>query len=1136
MDIEEWLRGLGLQQYVTAFRENNVEAEVLLRLTSEDLKDIGVSSVGHRRKLLEAIAELRDSSSPISAEGVNEAVRVAVPAPPSRSASGAERRQLTVMFVDLVGSTALSARLDPEEMSAIIRDYQNCCAGEITRFEGHIAKFMGDGVLAYFGWPQAHEDDAERAVRAGLAVIAAVGQLHAPNGRPLAARVGIATGLVVVGELIGDKEARERAVVGATPSLAARLQGLARPGTIIVAERTRRLLGDLFEFAELGPQTLKGFDAAVEAYAVVGEGRAESRFEAFHAGVLTPLVGREQELALLLERWTWAEEGEGQVMLLSGEPGIGKSRIARALREHLAAQSYIPLSHYCSPYHTSSALYPVIGLLERAAHFDREDTPEVKLDKLERLLAQGGGQDREAPALLATLLAIPTDGRYPELDLPPQRIKQRTLEVLMEQFVGLARQRPVLAVYEDVHWIDPSTLELLGLIIERSQRLPALVLVTFRPEFTPPWTGHAHVTQLSLSRLTRRHCSAVALRVTGSKALPSEVLDQIVARTDGVPLFVEELTKAVMESGLLKDIGDRYELTGTLRPLAIPATLHDSLMARLDHLAPVKEVAQIGAVIGRDFSYDLLAAVAPHHEDRLQHALAELCRSELIHRRGAPPEATYSFKHALVQDAAYSSLLKARRQQLHARIAEVLEERAAGDAEVLPEIIAHHCAEAGLHERAVSNWWQAAQAAIQRSATLEAITHLENGLRLLRTLPDRPEHIRLELDMQVALGTALMAAKGWSSPATAAAFARAEELCERVDDIMQRSIADFGRYLVYLLRGQLNAALATTTAMLDRAERDGDPATRMIAHRCVGITSMHRGEFEAAHRHIEASLALHDPNEHAALAYRFAYDPRISILCYLSHALLHLGYPEQALEAYAQLMEAIGTHQHSPSVAFGLFQSAIFCTYSRDLGACTRDGDFGSDQAVVDELIATCTEHGFSLWRTAGVILNGWILAKVGESDRGITQMREGIIDWRGHDAKLFVPRWLLMLASALSRRGHARAGLDSIEEGLALITETNERWNEAELHLRKGELLLALKTDDKAEDSFQQALTVAREQRARLWELRAATSLARLWVGRNERERAYGLLAPVCGWFTEGFETPDFREARALLEATSRR
>ena len=1134
MDIEEWLRGLGLEQYIAAFRENHVEGAVLLRLSAEDLKDIGINSVGHRRKLLEAIAELQDKATPSSPPtGGKSTVSVSqlVTQPPS---SGAERRQLTVMFADLVGSTAIARRLDPEEMSEIIRSYQNCCSKEIARFGGHIAKFMGDGVLAYFGWPHAHEDDAERAARAGLALVAEVGRLPVQNSDPLAARVGIATGLVVVGEVIGDKDSFEQSVIGETPSLASRLQEQARPGCVVVSEATRGLLGGLFDFEDLGAQPLKGFDTAPRAFLIRGESRFESRFEAFHSGVLTPLVGREQELSLLLERWSRAEEGEGQIVLLSGEPGIGKSRIVRALREHLKDEPYTPLTNYCSPYHINSALHPVVGLLERAAHFDRDDPAEVKLDKLETLLAQGGTQDQDAVPLFANLLSIPTGSRFPTLDLQPSRMKQRTLEVLLEQLSGLARREPVLAIYEDVHWADPSTLELLGLVIERVQRLRVLVLITFRPEFQPPWTGHAHVTQLSLSRLTRKHGSAVALRVTGGKALPDVVLEQVVARTDGVPLFVEELTKAILESGLLRDAGDRFELTGPMRPLAIPATLHDSLMARLDHLAPVKEVAQIGAVIGRDFSHELLAAVAPHSEDSLGSALLELCKSELVHCRGAPPDAIYSFKHALVQDAAYSSLLKARRQQVHGRIADVLEQREGG-AEALPELIAYHCTEAGLTERAIKHWWQAARLAIQRSATLESIAHLENGLRLLQALPDSPERVRLELDMQVALGTACMAAKGWSSPATAAAFARAEELCERVDDTMQRSVADYGRYLVYLLRGQLDAALTTTKSMLQRAERDGDPATTMIAHRCVAITSVHRGNFNAAHSHMKAAIGIYDPKMHAELAYRFAYDPQIAHLCYLAHALFHLGYSEQALDRYTELVDAIKNHRHTPSIAFGLFQATLFSTYSRDLGSFEPDRVFGPDGPLVDQLISVCTEHGFSLWRTAGIILRGWRSAQSGETDRGIAEMRQAIAEWRGHDAKLFVPRWLLLLASALGRHNQLHAALGIIDEGFALIAETNERWNEAEFNLRRGELLVALQAQEKAEACFEEALGIARDQNAKVWELRAAMALARIWAEQDEPTRGHDLLKGVHDSFSEGSKLPDFKTAETLLERISR-
>jgi predicted ATPase len=678
-----------------------------------------------------------------------------------------------------------------------------------------------------------------------------------------------------------------------------------------------------------------------------------------------------------------------------------------------------------------------------------------------------------------------------------------------------------------VHWADATLLELLDLLVERVRTLSVLVAITFRPEFSPPWIGQPHVTFLTLNRLSRKHGAAIVERLTGGKELPSEVQKQIVARTDGVPLFLEELTKTVLESGLLREEDGRYALQGPLPPLAIPATLHDSLTARLDRLIPVKELAQIGAAIGREFSYELLAAVAPLQQNELHEALARLEDAELVFRHGTPPHATFTFKHALVRDAAYDSMLRSKRQQVHAAIARILEE----GAEALPEVIAYHCTEAGLTERAVGHWWRAAQLAVQRSATLEAIAHLESGLGPLRTLPDSPENVRLELDMQVALGTALMAAKGWSSPATAAVFARAEELCERVGDILQRSVANYGRYLVHLVRGEVDAALATTNAMLRRAERDGTSATMLIAHRCVATSLFHRGEFAAARGHLEAGLALYNPKEHATLAYGFAYDPRIAMLCYFAHALLHLGYPGQALERYGQLIEEIRTHQHSASVAFGLFEAALFWTYERDLGACGRERGLGAGEAIVDELIALCTEHGFSLWRTAGVILKGWLLTRSGEADRGLEQMREGIGAWQGHDAKLLMPRWLLLFASALSKLDQPQAALDRIEEGLAMVTETKERWNAAELHLRKGELLLASSITDRAEASFREALAIAQDQSAKLWELRAATSLARLWAGQGRRIEAHDLLAPVYGWFTEGFDTADLKDAKALLD-----
>jgi class 3 adenylate cyclase len=648
VDIAAWLRELGLERYEPAFRENEIDWEVLPELTEADLEKLGLL-LGPRKKLLKAIAELSGKPIALSPE--------ATP-PPRPVRPEAERRQLTVLFCDLVGSTELSARLDPEEMREVIGAYQTAVAEVVRRWDGHLAKYMGDGALAYFGWPQAHEDDAERAVRAGLELVQTVAVLTPAASSALQVRVGIATGHVVVGDLGSQGPSDKDSVVGETPNLAARLQALAEPGSVVISQATRRLVGGVFELDELGPQRLKGFAEPLVVWRISGESRAEGRFEAKSAASLTPLVGREEEIALLLRRWQQAKDGEGQVVLLSGEPGIGKSRLVRELRARFGDESHRRLTYQCSPYHQTSPLHPLIAQLEHAAGFERDDSPEAKLDKLERLLMLGSHQLDQALPLIAALINIPTDNRYRSLDLTPQRRKHWTLEVLLEQLQGLAAEQPILLVYEEVHWIDPTTEELLGMVIERVGRLPVLLLITFRPEFVPPWSGLPHLSTLALTRLGRREGAAMVDRVVGEKPLPPEVAGQIVAKTDGVPLFVEELTKTVLEAGLLRERDDRYELAGPLPPLAIPASLHDSLLARLDRLAPVKEVAQIGAVIGREFSHELLAAVANRPEPELQSALDQLIDTELIFRRGVPPDATYSFKHALVQDAAYGTLLK----------------------------------------------------------------------------------------------------------------------------------------------------------------------------------------------------------------------------------------------------------------------------------------------------------------------------------------------------------------------------------------------------------------------------------------------------------------------------------------------
>jgi class 3 adenylate cyclase len=661
MDVGAWLRGLGLGQYEASFRGNEIDADVLPELTDQHLKDLGVS-LGHRLKMLRAIREL--------ARDAQVKAQPAVLAEP-KPQDTAERRQLTEMFCDLVGSTALSARLDPEDMREVIGVYHRCCANLVERNGGFVAKYMGDGVLAYFGYPHAHEHDAERAVQAGLAIVEAAPKLVTSAGSPLHVRVGIATGLVVVGDLIGSGAAQERGIVGETPNLAARLQGIAEPDTVVIAEGTRRLLGNLFELQDLGAKDLKGISGPTRAWTALRASSAESRFEALHASGLTALVGREQEFGLLLRRWSSAKGGEGQVVLLSGEAGIGKSRLTAALLERLAVEPHTRLRYFCSPQHTDSAFHPIIGQMERAAGLTRDDAPQAKLDKLDALLAQTSTSIEDA-ALLAEMLSLPNDGRYLAIDLTPERRRQRTLEALIAQIEALARSKPVLMIFEDAHWVDPTSLEAFGRAVDRIKALPALLIVTFRPEFNAPWVGQSHVMSLTLNRLGEQEAGAIIAGLVGKRELPADVMAEIVERTDGIPLFVEEMTKAVLEAE--SEGAARRTVAMVPSPsLAVPSSLQASVMARLDRLGAAKEAAQIGAAIGREFSHALLASVALKSEAELGSALDRLIQAGLLFRQGAPPQASYLFKHSLVRDAAYGTLLREPRRALHARIAESLE-------------------------------------------------------------------------------------------------------------------------------------------------------------------------------------------------------------------------------------------------------------------------------------------------------------------------------------------------------------------------------------------------------------------------------------------------------------------------------
>lgn len=1112
--IAAWLDGLGLGQYARVFDANAIDMETLPHLTEADLEKVNVA-LGHRKRIIRAIAALTNGNFETSADFSAAATPI----------SEAERRQLTVLFCDLVGSTALAVQLDPEDLSAVIRRFQGTCAAIIKQGGGHIARYMGDGILAYFGYPQAHEDDAESAVRTALDLVAKVGQLLLPSHDPLQIRVGIATGVVIVGESIGEGSSREQAAVGETPNLASRLQSVAPPNTVVVSASTRRILGDVFVFEDLKAIELKGISGPVEAWRVSGERAVESRFDAKRSGKLTQFVGRQNELKQLLEMWQRAKAGEGHVPLLCGEPGIGKSRLSMTLFDEVATESHITIRHQCSPHHINSPFYPVIRQLEHAARFERDDTNEIKLKKLEALLSLAGQMTVADAPLFAGLLSIPTAGRYPALDLMPEQQKNLTIAAMIRHLLGLARAQPVLFVFEDVHWIDPSTLDLINRAIDPIKEAPILFLITFRPEFFPPWLDRSNVTMLRLNRLGRDQARAIIVDITGGKVLPADVYEQIISKTDGVPLFVEELTKTVVESGLLADAGDRYVDGGPLPAPVIPTTLHDSLMARLDRLAPVKEVAQIAAAIGREFSYRLLACVAPTSGPLLQGALAQLTAADLIFSQGEPPDCTYMFKHALLQDAAYSSLLRAKRQQLHGRIAGALEEQFAHTVETQPELIAHHLTQAGNSRRAIEYLRKAGQRAIERSANAEAIGHLKRGLELLQSLPDDVEHNQLALDLEVMLAQAMIAGRGYAALETMETFLRAKKLINESTKDAQKFSILYGIWACYYVSGEVAMQQVTAAEFLAEAERYGDTAALCLAHRALGTTYVTMGEFIAGRGHLEQARDLYDPEHHPRFRFQYGQDIGATALCYLSWALWHLGYVDQASDIADEAVKRAEAISHPHTLVYTLCHARGMMDVFR-----RRTQDTRSYAAVVMSL---CSEHGFPFWAAGGQILHGWAGTREGEPDAGIVTLRGGLDAWRKTGARLWLPMFLALEAEVHAKGDRNAAALHAIEQALATSDETGERWALAEvLRIKAGLLLTAggAKADE-VENLLAKSLEIARRQQALCWELRTSCDLARLWRAQGRDTDALNLIRSIYGQFTEGFETADLREAKALME-----
>jgi class 3 adenylate cyclase/tetratricopeptide (TPR) repeat protein len=1102
--IADWLEKLGLGQYALRFAENGIDLGVLPELTDPDFDRLGVL-LGHRRKMLRAIAEFNRS------EAAGEQAH----------RHDAERRHLTVMFCDLVGSTELSARLDPEDMWEVIRAYRAACANVIAIYDGSIARFVGDGVLAYFGYPRAHEDDAERAVRAGLDMIAAIKRLETRTER-VEVRIAIATGLVVVGDLISGCASEQQAMVGDTPNIAARLQSLAEPGAVVVAASTRELLGDLFTFRNLGLRQIKGISEPIAAWAVEGGAASESRFEAVRTARSMGFVGRKAEIEFANARQQLAWQGQGQAVLISGEAGIGKSRLVAMLCENPELGAHCRVRFQCSPYHTNSALHPFVAQLERAAGIRSQDTPEQKLDKLEAMLALGTQHVSNAAPLIATLLSIATGERYPPLGLNPVQQRRQTFAALLDQLEGLARQLPVLIVCEDLHWADATTLELFDLAVDRIRGLPILALMTFRPEFEPPWAGLSNTSLLRLDRLDRQDTRALVEQVTIGRELPDEMMKQIIDRTDGIPLFVEELTKTILESGLLVEDAGRLSLDRPLPPLAIPATLQDSLMARLDRLAPVKEVAQIGAAIGRDFSYTLLRCVAGRDDLTLNTALRQLEEAELLLRRGTPPDASYSFKHALVQEAAYESLLKSRRQLLHKHIGDVLCEQFPAIAGTEPEVVAYHFTEAGLDEVAFDWWRKAGQQALKRSAYTEAIAHLGKAVAIADGLPDDPGRTMNRLHLQIAYSRALRGNLGHSAPQTVAAWTRARQFAAVINDPVELAPIYSGLFNASLTHGEIAPMWELADATMSAASRRPDsPVAAVVAHWTNGATCWFGGDYLNARTHLEQALTSYGAEPDLEVFRTSTLDLPFVIMRFLALVLWPIGQIDRARRLAAEAVHSSG-EKRALSQANALVHKAVFD------GLC--GGPLQQTETIL--ALALARDHTMPLYVAAGTYLTGLAKWRAGDREAGLAEMRRGWTLLHENDCYLCEPFWGMQVAVANAAAGQTDTGLDILRELIATTERTGQHWLDAELHRVRGELLFRADPANigEAEGAFRRALEIARGQETKAFELRSALGLAHLFIDSGREAAGSDVLTRALIDLDTGQDLREVEQAKKLF------
>lgn len=1101
-NVYGWLTDLGLQKYASAIEEAEIDFETLFDLEEDDLKELGLP-LGPRRKVWKAITQYTPDQSP--------AATVSEP----NLTGDAERRHLTVMFVDLANSTEMATRFDAEDMRAIITGYQNTVAGIIGRFEGFTAKFMGDGVLCYFGWPRAGEDDTERAVLAGLSIIEIVARTQTPDGTALATRIGVASGVVIVGDLIGSGATQEAAVVGETPNLAARLQSVAGPNQLIVPGETLPLLGNAFRVTPLGAQDLKGVGKPIDAFLVDGQAENESRFAARQSGALTPIVGREREIELIAERWSLAKVNQGQLVIVSGEAGIGKSRITRAAIDAVADDDHLRITYQCSPYHVESAFYPVIQQMSFAAGFNAKDTPDQRLDRLETLI----GGEHEEMALVAGMLGIDGAHRYGVLNSTPAQQRVKLMQMLVDLLVRQSQHRPILLIWEDLHWVDPTSLELMDLLLDAITDQPILVLSTARPTFDYGFGGHPSVTRLSLNRLGREMISAIAAKLTDGKTLPDEITDIIVKRTDGVPLFVEELTKTILESGALKAVGDRLVLDGPLSEIAIPATLHDSLMARLDRLQPIKEVAQNAACIGREFEHGLLAQISRLPDTKLRVALDGLISAELIYRRGRPPEATYTFKHALVRDAAYISLLKEPRRAIHTSVLKVLE----ADADAAPELLATHAEAAGLTDRAVDLWEAAAKAAIARPAFSEGITHFKHAIDLLEPKLERDNRTAIErcLSLQTQLSVAYMSVLGWASDETKSSFLDALALDDKLGKTPTRFSILYGLSVSRYARGEHGEALRNGQSFVDLAEAAPETAPAVVANRSYAAALWIVGDVDRAQPYFDRAAELFDPEIHLGLANQYGQDLGVGTFGLYALNCLWRGKTRQSQEIFARC-------QKYAEMTDSIVSKCYMHLMGMYLGEYTDDPQLTAHH--IETMSVLSNEHGIELFQLWSGMGRGITLMDQGEAS-GLETVYVHEAKLVASPTKLLLPTYCLFAAKRaftldLNEDAHALA-----VRSKALMDETGENHPLADYHQFMAKA--ALHEGDKAgaEAHLLSAINVANRQGATFFELRAAIDLGQLLLETGRGNQVLPILTPVHSRIYEGDCTKDKAIAADILK-----